>query len=363
MSRPRREIRSAYMEWAKRRSHARLNLATSGLANFPLAKLPVCLEDLELSGPSHYGYEPLQRRLAVRCGVKPGCVVAATGTSMANHLAMAALLNSGDEILIEHPTYELLLNVAEYLGAQIRRFSRRFEDNFAVEPREIERAVTPRTRLIILTNLHNPSGVLTEDSVLQQVGEIARSVGARVLVDEVYLDAAFSRAPRSAFHLGEHFVVTSSLTKVYGLSGLRCGWVLAAPDLAERMWRLNDLFGVAAAHPAERLSVVALDHLDEIAAHARALLETNRALLKRFLDSRDDLRAVWPEAGTMVFPRLVRGTVDSLCARLQEVYETSVVPGTFFEMPEHFRIGIGGDTKMVAEGLERLAAALDAGPS
>src|SRR2546422_550338 len=225
------------------------------------------------------------------------------------------------------------------------------------------RAVTSRTRLIILTNLHNPSGVLTEDSVLQQVGEIARSVGARVLVDEVYLDAAFTRAPRSAFHLGEHFVVTSSLTKVYGLSGLRCGWVLAAPDLAERMWRLNDLFGVAAAHPAERLSVVALDHLDEIAAHARALLETNRALLKRFLDSRDDLRAVWPEAGTMVFPRLVRGTVDSLCARLQEVYETSVVPGTFFEMPEHFRIGIGGDTKMVAEGLERLAAALDAGPS
>ncbi|PYU17621.1 MAG: aminotransferase [Acidobacteria bacterium] len=280
-------------------------------------------------------------------------MVAATGTSMANHLAMAALLNSGDEILIEHPTYELLLNVAEYLGAQIRRFSRRFEDNFAVEPREIERAVTPRTRLIILTNLHNPSGVL----------EIARSVGARVLVDEVYLDAAFTRAPRSAFHLGEHFVVTSSLTKVYGLSGLRCGWVLAAPDLAERMWRLNDLFGVAAAHPAERLSVVALDHLDEIAAHARALLETNRALLKRFLDSRDDLRAVWPEAGTMVFPRLVRGTVDSLCARLQEVYETSVVPGTFFEMPEHFRIGIGGDTEMVAEGLERLAAALDAGPS
>ncbi len=131
MSRPRREIRSAYMEWAKRRSHARLNLATSGLANFPLAKLPVRLEDLELSGPSHYGYEPLQRRLAVRCGVKPECVVAATGTSMANHLAMAALLNSGDEILIEHPTYELLLNVAEYLGAQIRRFSRRFEDNFA----------------------------------------------------------------------------------------------------------------------------------------------------------------------------------------------------------------------------------------
>jgi aspartate/methionine/tyrosine aminotransferase len=360
MNRPRREIHSAYMEWAKTRSHARFNLATSGLANFPLAKLPVRLEDLELTGPSYYGYEPLQRRLAARCGVSPECLVTATGTSMANHLAMAAVLGPDDEVLIEHPAYELLLNVAEYLGAQIRRFPRRFEDDFRVEPREIERAITPRTRLIILTNLHNPSGVLTEESVLQQVGEIARSVGARVLVDEAYLDAAFARAPRSAFHLGEHFLITSSLTKAYGLSGLRCGWVLAAPDLAERMWRLNDLFGVTPAHPAERLSVLALDHLDQIAAYARSLLETNRALLKRFLDSRDDLRAVWPEAGTIVFPQFRRGAVESLCARLRDTYETSVVPGTFFEMPEHFRIGIGADTEVVAGGLQRLAAALDA---
>jgi len=352
--------RAAYMEWAKTRSRARFNLATSGLANFPLAKLPVRLDDLELTGPDYYGYEPLQRRLAAMCGVEPECVVAATGTSMANHLAMAAVLDSGDEVLIEHPTYELLLNVAEYLGARIRRFPRRFENDFRVEPREIERAIAPHTRLIVLTNLHNPSGVLTEDGVLQQVGEIAHTAGARVLVDEVYLDAAFARAPRSAYHLGEHFIVTSSLTKVYGLSGLRCGWVLAARDLAERMWRLNDLFGVMAAHPAERLSIVALDHLEHIAAHARSLLEINRVLLKRFLDSRDDLRAVWPEAGTIAFPRLQRGSVDSLCVRLREIHETSVVPGRFFEMPEHFRVGIGGDTEMVAEGLKRLAAALDA---
>ena len=122
MSRPRREMCSAYMEWAKMRSHARFNLATSGVTDFPLAQLPVRLDDLELSGPSYYGYEPLQLRLARKCRVPAECVVAATGTSMANHLAMAATLEPGDGVLIEHPTYELLLAVAEYLGARICRF-------------------------------------------------------------------------------------------------------------------------------------------------------------------------------------------------------------------------------------------------
>ena len=125
------------------------------------------------------------------------------------------------------------------------------------------------------------------------------------------------------------------------------------------MWRLNDLYGVIPAHPAERLSVVALDHLDRIAACAQSLLQVNRALLDSFLDARDELRAVRPSAGTTVFPRLLRGSVEALCERLRDTYETSVVPGNFFEMPEHFRIGIGGETENVAAGLERLGAALD----
>jgi len=347
------------MEWAKLHSHARFNLAASGVTNLPLAKLPVRLEELEISGPGGYGYEPLQTRLAKKCGVAPECVVAATGTSMANHLALAALINPGDEILIEHPTYELLLTTAEFLGARVQRFPRRFEEGFRVDPRAIERAMTPRTRLIVLTNLHNPSGMRTDEATLREVGEMARRAGARVLVDEVYLETLFESPARSAFHLGEHFIVTSSLTKAYGLSGLRCGWILAAPELAERMWRLNDLFGVIAAHPAERLSVIALDHLEEVAAQAGALLEKNRALLDRFLDSRKDLAAVRPQAGTIIFPRLVRGSVDRFCALLREKYETSVVPGRFFEMPEHFRLGIGGETETLAEGLRRLGAALD----
>lgn len=359
MTSSRREIRSAYLEWAKLRSAAKYNLATSGLDGFPLAQLPVRIEDLEISIGGSYGYPQLQDRLARKNGISPESVVAANGTSMANHLAMAALLEPGDEVLIEQPTYEPLLTVAAYLGAAVRRFPRRFEDEFQLDPREVERHMTPRTRLVVVTNLHNPSGARTTDSRLRLIGEIAQSRGAQVLVDEVYLDACFDPHAGSAFHLGHNFIVTSSLTKAFGLSGLRCGWVLAPPPLAERMWRMNDLFGVIPAHVAELLSVFALDNLKEIEAYARTRLQTNRPILQQFLGSRRDLKAIGADAGTIAFPQLASGKVDALCQLLREKYDTAVVPGRFFEMPDHFRIGIGGKTELLEEALKRLGKALD----
>jgi aspartate/methionine/tyrosine aminotransferase len=158
--------------------------------------------------------------------------------------------------------------------------------------------------------------------------------------------------------LGEPFITTNSLTKVYGLSGLRCGWVLARPVLAEKLWRLNDLFGVIPAHPAERLSCIALRHLDAIADDARRLLKTNGELLNAFFASQDKLDWLPHRFGTTSFPRLKLGSVDELCQLLAAKYETSVVPGRFFEMPQHLRIGIGGETDALREGLDRLGSAL-----
>ncbi len=229
-----RVMGSAYMEWVKAKSRAAFNLANSGVKSYLLSGLPVDFSRLTLSGPGAYGYEPLVKALAAKCGVAEDCVATAQGTSMANHLAMAATVEPGDEVLIEHPAYPLLWETAGYLGAHVKYFERRPEENFAIDPDALERAVTPRTRLIVITNLHNPSCAYTEESTLRRVGDIAKSVGARVLVDEVYLDLLFEDAPETAFKLGPEFLVTSSLTKVYGLSGLRCGWVLAEDLQIER---------------------------------------------------------------------------------------------------------------------------------
>jgi aspartate/methionine/tyrosine aminotransferase len=355
----RTHIGSPYMQYAKLRSEAKYNLASSGIMSYPLKDLPVKLDDLEICGPTLYGYAPLVERLAKKNGVTLDCVVTAAGTSMANHLAMAATLEPGEEALVEWPTYELVVTTLEYLGVTVRHFERRMEDGFRVDPAEVERKITPQTRLIVLTNLHNPTGAMIEEATLRAVGEIARKNNARVLVDEVYLEALYDQRPRPAVHLGDHFLVTSSLTKAYGLSGLRCGWVLANPELTQRMWHINDLYGVNAAYPAELMSVIALDNLERVAARAKKLLEANRPVLDSFLRSRDDIEYVRPEFGTIIFPKLRHGSVDHLDRLLRDKYQTSVVPGSYFGMPQHFRVGIGGDPEMTRVGFERLGLALD----
>lgn len=361
-------VTSPYMEWAKTRSQARFNLATSGISNVSLGEFPLRVEELEITtSASGYGWPALQERLAEHARVPNECIVAATGTSMANHLAMATVIAPGDEVLLEEPAYGPMREVAEYLGATIKRIPRKFERDFALDLEEIERALTPRTRLIVLTNMHNPSGALLSAETLRALGQMALRVGARVLVDEVYLEMLFEPTAPFAFRIGETlaateenpFISTSSLTKAYGLSGLRCGWIIAPPALAHRIWRLNDLFGSVAAHTAERMSVMAFEHLEKFRARAQSILASNRPLLEAFLNSRADLECFRPRAGTVVFPRLHTGDAEPLVAILREKYETTVVPGRFFEMPEHFRIGIGGETDLLREGLDRLGSALD----
>jgi aspartate/methionine/tyrosine aminotransferase len=350
---------SDYMQWAKLHSKARFNLATSGVGAYPLRELPVSIDQLEINGDNSYGFGPLQQAIATKNSVDPDCVVEAAGTSMANHLAMAALIDPGDEVLIESPTYELIVSTAQYLQAKVVRFFRRAENGFAVDPEEIRKAVTSKTKLVFLTNLHNPSSVLTPADVLRQVSDIAASVGACVVVDEVYLDAVYDNTPRSSFHLGKNFVVTSSLTKVYGLSGLRCGWILAQPELARAMYELNDLFAATPVHPTEILSVIAFHNLDKVRERARRIVELDRAQLKTFLDTNtSQVAAARSPYGTTCFPKLLHGDVEDFLQRLRTKFETTVVPGHFFEMPDHFRIGMGVDSAMFAEGLQRISTAL-----
>jgi len=351
---------SQFMHWAKTRPKVKYDLALSGILNLPFAELDPQLSDLELHGDNAYGYRPLVDTLAVHCRVgRENVVTVSGGTSMANHLAMAALLEHGDEVLIEQPTYDPLLAVAEYLGAKIKRFPRKFEDGFKIDIVDFEKWITSRTRLIVLTNLHNPSGALVDEATLRKIGELARSVGARVLVDEVYLEAMFENAPKSALSLGREFVAASSLTKGYGLSGLRCGWILAEAELAEEIRRLDDIFAASAPNVMERLSVSALNQLPKIAARAKAMLETNRRTLNNFFAARDDIEVVPTKFGTTSFPRLRNINADELCVLLLTKYEAAVVPGRFFESPQHIRIGMCCDPERVNAGVERLGKALD----
>jgi aspartate/methionine/tyrosine aminotransferase len=355
-----RPFGSEYLRWAKTKPASRFDLTSSGVPYLPLRELPVTLDDLEISGTGAYGYPPLQQAIAARYGVDESSVVAAMGTSMANYLALAALVRPGDEVLIEHPTYEPLIAAARHVGAEVRHFARHADGGFRLNPAEVERGMTPRTRAVVISNLHNPSSALADDDALRQVGEIAARAGARVIVDEVYLDALWEPAPRTAFHLGETFISTNSLTKVYGLNGLRCGWVLAAPALAERMWRMTELFNNIGVHAAERMSLIAFQNLGAIARRSRTLLDANAAALNAFYAACPQLEAMPHVHGTVSFPRLRGGGADALCTLLIDRYDTAVVPGHFFGAADHVRIGLGVDPAVFAEGLGNLGHALEA---
>ncbi|MBL9167982.1 MAG: pyridoxal phosphate-dependent aminotransferase [Verrucomicrobiales bacterium] len=356
---PERTRSSAYMEWVKTQTPARFGLLTSGMMFCPLSFLGGTLEDLEVNGPSFYGYEPLVRAVAQHSGVAPENVVCAEGTSMVNHLAMASLVEPGDEVLVEDPTYELLLSLAGYLGARIKRFPRGRETRFLPDPDDLAAVMSSRTKLIVLTQLHNPSSAWMPESLLRRIGELARQVGARVLVDEVYLEAMGPTPPPSAFHLGPEFVTTNSLTKVYGLNGLRCGWALAEPALARKMWRLNDLFGVIPSHLSERLSVIAFRRMPDLRRRTLEHLQVNQAAFRSILQPHPRLEVCAPGYGTIVFPRLKTGDATEFCRFLRDRYQTSVVPGTFFGHPDHFRIGLGGPCETVKAGLEQVRTALE----
>src|SRR4051812_49223516 len=191
---------SPYMDWAKLHSAAKFNLATSGVANFPLSKLGVTIDQLEINGPSIYGYEPLLQAIAQRYRVPQECVVSAIGASLANYLALAATTEPGDEILVEQPTYELILSTAKYLGLEIRRFPRRAENNFAIDPKDVQQNITSRTRLIVICNLNNPTSAFVSDTTIREIGELAGKVGARMMVNEIYRETLFEPVPASAFH-------------------------------------------------------------------------------------------------------------------------------------------------------------------
>jgi aspartate/methionine/tyrosine aminotransferase len=347
------------MEWAKSRPRPTYDLAGSNLAACTLDDLPGAREEVDLAGESPDGYPPLVEAIAAHFGLSPDRIATAGGCSGANFLAFAALLDSGDEVLVESPGYDPLPAAAWMLGAAVARFERRYEDGYAIDARRIEAAIGPHTRMIVVTNPHNPSGALASGEQMRELANLADRTGVLVLVDEVYLETIFDGRPAPAATLSPRLISTNSLTKAYGLASLRCGWTIAAPDLTEKIRRARDVMDVWGPIPADRISVLAFRHLPSLSRRTRRIVETNGSMVRRFLAGRPELECA-PFASTLAFPRL-RGSEDAgpFVERLLTETGTAVVPGRFFDSPAHFRLSFGGRSEEVEKGLTAIGGVLD----
>lgn len=357
-------ITAPYLRWAKTRPRVAYDLAASGLQHVTTEELlgdVAAKEAFDLGGPNDEGYAPLRAAIGARYGMSPESVTIANGAAGANFLACLGLLQPGDDALIEMPAYDPLMAAARAAGANVVHFPRSWDKGFALDPYAVRTALTRRTKLIVLSNAHNPSGALASREALAQVGVMAEATGALVLVDEVYAEAQHADVPPpiAAARLGDVFVTTSSLTKAYGLAGLRCGWVLASPRRSARIRETRDIVDGSGAFAPEQLAVRAFAKIDELRARARAILSANLSLVTIMAAAHPRLEWLAPAAGTTAFPR-VTGVDDTtaLVDRLIADYDTVVVPGRFFQAPQHIRISFGGRSDMLAEGLSRLDRAL-----
>jgi aspartate/methionine/tyrosine aminotransferase len=288
-------------------------------------------------------------------------VTPAVGTSNAIYLAYAAMLAPGDEILVETPGYEPLLNTAEGLGATVRTFPRLERESFAVDPARVAAAMTPRTRAIVVTTLHNPSGVRIPEATLRDLAAIAAAQGAYLLVDEVY--APFDRLADDgifrggARKLAPNVIAISSLTKCYGLGMHRIGWVLAPEEITERA--AAAAVATVGHLPLSHASygVVAFDAIGALSRRARTIVESKREIAAAWAGSLRDAHWSAPEDG--LFGLLTLHGRGDLLPRIEETALTAGVivgAGSFFGAPSSFRLSWANcDVSRFREALDRLA--------
>jgi len=342
------------------------DLATSGIPTASFRELGVAEPTLaELEDVA--AYPRLVSAIARHNDVSEVEVVPALGTSQGIFLAYAAMLSLGDEVLVESPGYEPLTRTAQGLGATVRTFERREDEGFRVVPERVAAAMTPRTRAIVVTNLHNPTGTRTPPETLRELAAIAAAQGAYLLVDEVY--AAFDDLPEdgvfrgSARKLGDNVVTVSSLTKCYGLGFHRVGWLLGPEAIVAAA---NDAIIATCGHlPLSHAArgATALAHVGRLATRARALLAGKREVAASW--AKDLPRARWsaPTAGLFGMLTLNEpGEPGELLARIETWAKRDGVlvgAGVFFGAPAGFRLSWATlPAADFARGLDKLGSLL-----
>ena len=341
----------SYLSWARQQyGDLPYDLATSGVPPAQIADLgPI----LDLADP--FAHAAFQCALAARYRVPTAEIVPCLGTTGALFVVYAALFSRGDVILVEEPTYEPLVRTAEALGLQVRRFPRTLAEGYRIEPEAVARALSPDVRGVVVSHLHNPSGIAASDDALRQNAGLLSSRGGHLIVDEVYGELA---APRGTTRsLAPNVVAVSSLTKCFGLGFLRAGWIFLPAAHARAA---EEVLIHAAGHlPSPSLSLAAAGVVaaDALAARRGALMAGKRARIDAFVEEHPQLSWCPPH------PRSLFGFVhhrrpEGLRARLEQGrrdHGVLAVPGEFFGDPKGFRLGFTLPLDRLDEALSRLS--------
>jgi aspartate/methionine/tyrosine aminotransferase len=352
-----------HFDWLKTKAHGYIDLASSGVPSpANLAALGVDLGDIPLTGDNHYGYPPLKEWLAGRFGTTPDHIAITPGGSGANFAVMSILLGGSPDVAHERPGYQPLSGVAEaVLGRPARFFDRKREQRFTIDP-DLPFRDGFKPKVVIVTNPHNPSCIFEPFSKIVSLAERVDRYGGWVLVDEIFLPFIRGKEFTTAALLHDRIIATGSLTKAWGLSGLRLGWAISTPEIIHRIQRASDYFHAVQPLMTEILAlrILAGSTGDRLLEAARVRAETNRPILIESMKKWGKLSITEPDAGVIMVGYLPNGVVaDEPCARLLERENVLVTPGRFFGNPDAIRIGYPSPTEVLVDGLRRLTSVFD----
>jgi len=323
-------------------------------------ELPFSRESIQLHafpGDARVGSRHLLETLSRKEMVPEENIFLSLGTSLANFIIWAALLKRGDEVLVEFPSYEPMFKVPAYLGARIR-FCRRDPLDFSLSVPAIAEGVTDKTRMVILTDSHNPSGSQISPDVLDYLRRLNQERGIAIFIDEVY--GRYYRE-RSLFVDFPEFIITSSLSKFYGLGSLRTGWAFAPAQVVEKARNFSDYLTPEIPFAPLFLAHLLIGHpiMAELEQRIRLRIKENREIIGAYLNQTDFLSCYIPKNGVLFFPE-VKGMVDirKFHELLYKKYHMVVTEGRFFQMPSHFRMAGIWAPEVMAKGLRRLESAL-----
>lgn len=342
----------------------KFNLTESSLRDRTLGELGVRLDDQILCYTDHLGLPALRKAIAKRAGTRPEAVLLTAGAAAALFIVAVTLLDRGDHMIVVRPNYATNIETPRILGCQVETLDLKFEDSFALDLGRLEAMIRPTTKLISLTTPHNPTGVCLSAADLKAVAEMADRHQVHVLVDETYRDMSFVPKPPVAATLSERLISVSSLSKSYGIPGIRLGWVLCRDrGLNYRFLSAKEQIGICGSVVDEAIGLIAYSQADAWIKSFKAPLKAAFDTVAAWIEAEPMLEWVRPSGGCVCFPRIV-GDVDmaAFYATLNDIHGCYVGPGHWFEQEDrHFRLGYGWPLpEELAGGLQAISASLKA---
>jgi len=281
------------------------------------------------------------------------------GTSEANFIVSLSLLNEGDEFALEVPNYMQLWGVPRSFGAKVNKFHLRQDNDWEPDWEEFEAAVNPRTRLVYMSNPNNPTGSVLSRQAMERIVARCEEMKAYLIADEVYLGAEIHRQRTPSFWgMSDRVIVTSGLSKAYGIPGVRIGWIVGPPEIVQECWTQHDSLTICPNKLSDAIARIAVEEKNREALYnrGRALLQENLKTIEDWVSGLGEgfsFRA--PEAGAIFFLRYPGDYPSSeLCERIRQRQNTLIVPGSQLGMEGYVRIWLGARPEYLREGLSRV---------